>query len=157
MTFKSTPCNVHIKTNDPCTAKCFYKHPLGFLYTQLTGTSTTNPGGPQAITHRSWVNKQPGGSKVPLGSSLPWYLIMAIQPTPPPPGPRTPPRNKGFNSRPYQGKPMVTVISPDHKTGYFWGRYVRGGWLTSHNLSFRFWWRLTGMTDGMTFSFLGTA
>ena len=28
----------------------------------------------------------------------------------------------------------MVFISPDQKAGYFWGGYVRGGWLTSHDL-----------------------
>ena len=54
------------------------------------------------------------------------------------PPPNVPPRNKGL-IRPYEGKPMVNkpLIRP-----YFWGGYVRGDWLTSHNmLNFR------GVTD----------
>ena len=49
--------------------------------------------------------------------------VMAGQPTPP--GPRTPPRNKGLIAGLIKGNQWL--ISPDHKAGYFWGGYVRGG------------------------------
>ena len=41
-----------------------------------------------------------------------------------------PPRNKGLIFGLIKGNQWL--ISPDHKAGYFWGGYVRGGWLTSH-------------------------
>ena len=54
---------------------------------------------------------------------------MASQPTPP--GPRTPPRNKGLIAGLIKGNQWV-FISPDHKPGYFWGGFpvTGGGWLT---------------------------
>ena len=54
-------------------------------------------------------------------------MIMAIQPTPPP---TYPPRNKALLRAYY---PLVSLnkalLNP-----YFWGGYVRGGWLNSHDM-----------------------
>ena len=65
-------------------------------------------------------SRMPPMSKCLLGS---WLVNL-----PPPPN-VPPPRNNGL-IRPYSGKPLVNkpLIRP-----YFWGGYVRGGRLTSHD------------------------
>ena len=45
-----------------------------------------------------------------------------------------PKRNEGLiDSRPYEGKPMRFSYAFNKKAGYFWGGYIRGGWLISRN------------------------
>ena len=48
-------------------------------------------------------------------------------------GPSTPPRNKGLIAGLIKGN--QTLISPDHKAGYFWGGYIGGDRLTSHDVN----------------------
>ena len=65
--------------------------------------------------------------------------FMANQPTPPITG--APPQiHKGLIAGLIKGSQWV-FISPNHKAGYFWGGYVGGGWLTSHETISAMPWR----------------
>ena len=80
-------------------------------------------------------NAPPTFSNWPL-THVGWPLVDLFQGNPSCPPKATLPRNKGLIAGLIKGNQWL--ISPDHKAGYFWGGYVRGGWLTSHDWKYMF-------------------